>query len=136
MIELDLTPGAELPPFVRETGFANWNRFAAVMDEFAAIHMDDEAGRAAGFATAIGMGNLQWSYYHNLLRDWLAGSGRIDQISVQYAQPNLKNTTLSARGKIAAVRQGPDGAQVVIDLWVEDDNDRKLSSGQATVTVR
>jgi acyl dehydratase len=133
--QLDLTPGAALPPFVRLTGFANWNRFAAVQDEFVPIHMDDEAGRAAGFPTAIGMGNLQRSYYHNLLRDWLAGRGRIDQVSVAYAQPNLKDTTLSVQGKIADVAAGPDGTKVTIDLWVEDNNDRKLSSGRAVVTV-
>jgi hypothetical protein len=39
--------GDELPPFVRTTGFDNWNRYAAVNDEFVPIHMDDDAGRAA-----------------------------------------------------------------------------------------
>ena len=61
-----VTVGTELPPFVRTTGFHNWNRYAAVNDEFVPIHMDDEAGRAQGFAGAFGMGNLMWSYLHSL----------------------------------------------------------------------
>src|SRR5881398_3196658 len=37
-----VTIGTELPVFVRTTGFHNWNRYAAVNDEFVPIHMDDE----------------------------------------------------------------------------------------------
>jgi acyl dehydratase len=134
-VQIDLTPGAELPTITRHTGFENWNRYAAVNEEFVPIHMDDEAGKTAGFPTAIGMGNLQWSYYHNMLRGWLNGKGRINEISAQYANPNLRNTTITAHGRIAEVAEGPDGAKVTIDLWVDDDQDRKLSSGRAVVTV-
>jgi acyl dehydratase len=132
---IDLTPGADLPDFVRKTGFAHWNRYAAVNEEFVPIHMDDEAGRTAGFPTAIGMGNLPWSYFHNMLRGWLGPNGRIDKVSAQYQQPNIRESTITAHGRIASVTPGPDGATVVIDLWVDDDADRKLVSGQATVTV-
>lgn len=87
---MDLTPGAELPAIVRKTGFAHWNRFAAVNDEFVPIHMDDAAGREAGFPSAIGMGNLIWSYFHGLLRDWMGPDGRIETIGVRYWEPNLR----------------------------------------------
>ena len=60
---MDLTVDSEIPSFVRETGFENWNRFAAVMDEFVPLHMDDAAGQKAGFPGAIGMGNLQWAFF-------------------------------------------------------------------------
>ena len=53
--------GEEIPAFVRQTGFDNWNRYAAVNDEFVPIHMDDEAGQApremhrpSGWATCSG----------------------------------------------------------------------------------
>ena len=64
----ELTVGMEIPEFQRATGLHNWNRYAAVNSEFVDIHMDDEAGQAAGYPTAFGMGNLQWSYLHALLR--------------------------------------------------------------------
>ena len=71
----ELTVGTEIPVFQRATGLQNWNRYAAVNDEFVDIHMDDDAGRAAGFPTAFGMGNLQWSYLHTMLRDWIGDDG-------------------------------------------------------------
>ena len=75
----EIAVGDELPTFQRTTGFHHWNRYAAVNDEFVPIHMDDEAGRAAGYESAFGMGNLQWAYLHDLLRQWMGDSGRILQ---------------------------------------------------------
>ncbi|TQS46971.1 MaoC/PaaZ C-terminal domain-containing protein [Cryptosporangium phraense] len=125
-----VTVGEELPPFVRETGLENWNRYAAVNDEFVPIHMDDEAGQAAGYPSAFGMGNLQWSYLHNLVRDWLDGRGRIVRISCQFRGPNLKGQTVTARGVVDAVN---DDGTVDLTIWTEDQNGGKLAPGRATV---
>ena len=86
------------PSFVRTTGFHNWNRYAAVNDEFVPIHMDDEAGRAQGFPGAFGMGNLMWSYLHNLLRDWMGDDGRIVTMACSFRSPNNRGMTVEARG--------------------------------------
>jgi acyl dehydratase len=132
---MDLTAGAELPAFVRETGLPNWNRYAAVNDEFIPIHMEDEAGRAAGFPTAIGMGNLLWSYAHILLRDWMGEHGRIEQVSAKFQQPNLRNTTVTVHGRVAEASPADGGARVAVELWTTDDTGRTLTTGQATVWV-
>jgi acyl dehydratase len=133
---MDLTPGAELPPFVRTTGFEHWNRYAAVNDEFVPMHMDDEAGREAGFPTAIGMGNLIWAYFHRVLRDWLGEAGRIETISARYSLPNLRNSTLTIRAKVAEASEAAGEARVVFDLTADDDADRRLVTGQATVVLK
>jgi acyl dehydratase len=135
-MRMDLTPGAELPPLIRQTGFAHWNRYAAVNDEFVPIHMDDAAGREAGFATAIGMGNLTWAYFHRLLRDWMGEDGRLETISARYSQPNLRDSTLILRGKVAEAADAGDGVRVQLELAAEDDAGRTIATGQATVLVR
>jgi len=63
--------GDEIPAFTPNDWLRQLDRYAAVNDEFVPIHMDDEAGRAAGMDGAFGMGNLQWAYLHNVVRDWL-----------------------------------------------------------------
>ena len=67
--------GDELPALERTTGFAHWNRYAAVNDEFIDVHMEREAAQAAGQPDVFGMGNLRIAYAHNAIHDWLAGSG-------------------------------------------------------------
>jgi len=134
-MSLEVKVGDELPPFSRETGFHNWNRFAAVNDEFVPIHMDDEAGRNAGYPTAFGMGNLQWAYLHNMLRNWVGDDGDILELSCQFRRPNIKEQTVTARGVVTSVAQ-EDGRQVVeLEVWTEEQNGSKLAPGRARVAL-
>jgi len=130
-----VTVGEELPPFVRETGLENWNRYAAVNDEFVPIHMDDEAGKAAGYPSALGMGNLQWSYLHNVVRDWLGDRGRIVQISCQFRNPNLKGQVVSARGVVEQVTEEAGVVTAQLRVWTETQDGAKLAPGTATVVL-
>jgi hypothetical protein len=132
----DLGIGAEIPPFVRTTDAANWNRYAAVNDEFVGIHMDDEAGRAAGGSGAFGMGNMQWAYLHNMLRDWLDGRGRIVSASCRLRSMNTKGQTVVAGGRITGVRAVGEQTLVDLDIWTQDAvADRMLATGVATVAL-
>lgn len=126
--------GEELPPFVRDTGFPTWNRFAAVNDEFFPIHMDDKAGQAVGLPGAIGMGNLQWSYLHVLLREWLDGRGRIVSLSCEFRSPNTKGV-VTARGRITAVRQVDRLTSVDLEVWTESESGAQIARGAAVVEV-
>jgi acyl dehydratase len=131
----ELTVGAEIPVFQRATGLQNWNRYAAVNDEFVDIHMDDDAGRAAGFPTAFGMGNLQWSYLHSMLRHWIGDGGRIVHVQCQFRSPNIRNQVVTAHGKITAIRD--EGAETIVDLdvWTENDSGQPMAPGSATVAI-
>jgi acyl dehydratase len=136
MIQLrDVGVGEELPPFTRTTGLENWNRYAAVNDEFVPIHMDDEAGRAAGYPTAFGMGNLQWAYLHNLVRDWLGDDGAIVSLKCQFRGANTKGMTVTARGVVIAVRADRGKRLADLDIWTEDSEGSKLAPGSATVEL-
>lgn len=130
---MDLTVGTQLPPFTRKASFDAWNRYAAVNDEFVSIHMDDEAGREAGFPGAIGMGNLSFAYLHCLLREWMPHGARIGRIDVNYRQPSLRGGTVIARGTIAEVNEAADGVEVAVDLVVEDESGKALLNGRAIV---
>ena len=129
----EIKVGDELPTFVRQTGFHNWNRYAAVNDEFVPIHMDDEAGRNAGYPTAFGMGNLQSAYLHNLLRDWLGDDGEILELSCQFRGPNIKGQTVTSHGVVTAVAEDGDRRIVELDVWTEEQNGTKLAPGTAKV---
>jgi hypothetical protein len=127
--------GAEIPVFRRTTGLQNWNRYAAVNHEFVDIHMDDEAGQAAGYPTAFGMGNLQWSFLHNVLRGWMGDEGRIVRLSCQFRAANTKGMIVTAHGKITAVRD--EGGETVVDLdvWTDSDSGQMMAPGKATVAL-
>ncbi|MGV9862252.1 MaoC family dehydratase [Rhodococcus koreensis] len=128
----DFTIGTTIGPWVRDTGLANWNRFAAVNDEFVSIHMDEEAGRAAGMPGAIGPGNLLVAYLHALVRDWMGADGTLVSIAVQFRKPNTKGR-ITAGGTITSVTTGDEGTRVELDVWLKDENDHVLVPGSAVV---
>src|SRR5690349_19169589 len=127
--------GMQLPPFVRTTGFHNWNRYAAVNDEFVPIHMDDDAGRAQGFPGAFGMGNLMWSYLHNVVRDWMGDNGRIVKMSCSFRSPNLRGMTVEARGTVTAMRHENDELLIDLELSLVDHDNSDTVLVPATATV-
>jgi MaoC like domain len=131
----DLTVGAELPAFSRSPGLHHWNRFAAVNDEFVDIHMSDLAGQTAGYSGAIGMGNLLWAYLHNVVEEWLDGSGQILRLECQFRSPNLRDTEVTSRGRVKEVREGAASIEVDLDVWVEDADGKTLVPGEATVVL-
>jgi len=131
----DAQVGDRLPEQTRTTDFANWNRYAAVNYEFVPIHMDDEAGRSAGFASAFGMGNLQWAYLHNLVRDWLGDAGRIVAIDCRFGSPNIRGATVTAQGVVTARRVQGGTTFLDLEIWTQDQDGTKLAPGTATVAL-
>jgi len=126
--------GAELPTRTWTAGFEVWNRFAAVNDEFVPIHMDDEAGRAAGYDGAFGMGYLQWSWAHDVLRDFVGECGRIDRVQGSFRAPTIKGARVTASGRVSAVSTDGNRLVVDVDVWTRTDDGVVLLPGTASVS--
>jgi len=129
----ELEVGQEIPAFVRATGLDNWNRYAAVNDEFVPIHMDDAAGVAAGYPSAFGMGNLQWSYLHNVVREWVGENATILKFGCTFRGPNIKGQTVTAGGVIRRIVREEGHTVVELDIWTKNQDGGALAPGTATV---
>ena len=125
--------GTDLPPFVRTTGLAHWNRYAAVNDEFIDIHMDDESARAVGMPGVFGMGNLRISYLHNLLAGWLGDTGDITDFRCEFRGLNLKGDTLTCTATVAGEREEDGLSLVDLTLGVVNQHGVDTTPGTATV---
>jgi acyl dehydratase len=126
---------SELPPYVRTTGLANWNRYAAVNDEFIDIHMDDDSAKAVGMPGVFGMGNLRIAYLHNLLSGWLGDRGDITEFTCQFRGLNFKGDTLTCTGTETGRRQ-EDGLELVdLTLGVVNQDGTDTCPGSATVVL-
>ena len=89
----DVQVGDQLPKWSRKTSFAEWNRYAAVNEEFVPFHMDDEAGRRAGNEQgAFGMGNLRYAYIVNALHAWIGDEAPYAKSVASIARSTRKTT--------------------------------------------
>lgn len=123
--------GDELPPFVRTTGFAHWNRYAAVNDEFIDIHMDAAAARAAGQPDVFGMGNLRVGYQHAALHQWLAGRGDIASYSCQFRALNFLGDELTVWGRVTTTTP----AAIDVELGVANQKGDETTPATASMVV-
>jgi acyl dehydratase len=127
--------GQSIPEFSRMGSLHAWNRYAAVNYEFVDIHMDDEAGRAAGYPGAFAMGNISWAWIHCMLREWLADlDGHIVSVACQFRAPSLRGKVVTAKGVVTAVHPHGDQILVELDVWTESDG-AQLAPGSATVAL-
>ena len=126
-------PPAVVPPYVRTTGLANWNRYAAVNDEFIDIHMDADAAKAVGMPDVFGMGNLRIAYLHNLLADWLGDEGDIARFGCEFRGLNLKGDTLTCGA--AVTERAQDGPCEVAHLTLAVTNQDGVDTTPGTATV-
>jgi acyl dehydratase len=130
-----ISPGDELPPFERSGGLANWNRFAAVNDEFLLIHMDEDAGRRAGQRGAFGMGNLTAAWLHALLREWARPrSGTIREVAVRFSKPALPGPVLCT-ARVTGVGRTAEGTRVEIALRASDGDGDALATATAVIVM-
>ena len=132
----DVSVGDELPAWSRETGLLNWNRFAAVNDEFYEVHMDDAAARAAENPQgAFGMGMMRFSYLHNLLRSWAGEDADIRELGCRYRAVNQKGDVLRVTGRVTGLRTEDGDHLVDIALDVLNQNGESTTPGHAIVAL-
>jgi acyl dehydratase len=132
----DVHVGDILPAWSRKTDFMNWNRYAAVNDEFVYIHMDDEAGRAAlNEQGAFGMGNLRYAYILNALRDWAGDEAEIREVGCQFRAINQKNDVLTVTGTVKEKKVEDGENRVYLDVNVVNQAGSATCPGHAVVVL-
>jgi len=130
-------PSAPFPlePFVRVAELENFNRFAAVNDEFVDFHMDDAAAVHKGFPRAIAMGNLTFAWLHCFVRDAFEGRGRILQMTCEFRSPVLRGDTVTCRGETVGIEKSAGGTVYDLDVWAENESGDRVTKASAKVVV-
>lgn len=125
----------ELPSMTRRTGFPNWNRYAAVNDEFIDVHMSTEAARAAGQPDVFGMGNLRVAYLHGVIHAWLAGRGDIAAFACQFRALNFLEDELRTSAQVTAVTVADGFNLIDLRLGVVNQAGEETTPGTARVVL-
>ncbi len=132
----DVNIGDEVPAWARKTSFMEWNRYAAVNDEFVPFHMDDKAGVAAkNEQGAFGMGNLRYAYIVNALRDWIGDEAEIREVGCQYRAINQKDDVLTVTGKVTEKKTEGGENLVMLTTNVVNQNNEATCPGHAVLVL-
>jgi acyl dehydratase len=127
--------GEHIPSLVRTTGFPEWNRFAAVNDEFIDVHMSADAARAAGQPDVFGMGNLRIAYAHHALHGWLGDDGDIVDFQCQFRSLNFQSDVLTTWGQVTAIEDRDGLRTATLEVGVRNQDGEETMPASATVVL-
>lgn len=96
-------------------------------------HSDLNAAKADGIKRTIASGQNQMAFLHELMERnfgdaWVYGG----KISVRYIHPVYANDRLTAHGLVTEVGEVDGKPRVTLQLWCENQDERKTSAGTAS----
>lgn len=146
MTEINLQPGTEFRlkprPMTRERmrWYVDAQPTVAADDgrihtQEPTIHDDDEYARSQGLPGIIADGMVSTNWIMGLLIDLFGPDvARRGRLSTKYIAPIYENQVVVACARVTSVTQDQSGASTVdLEVWCEDDTQKKLTVGKATV---
>ncbi len=99
------------------------------------IHDDDDYARSQGLPGIIADGMISTNWIQGLLVDIFGAqfAGR-SRLRTKYIAPIYENQAVTACVRVASVVDDAEGNTIFsLDVWCEDDTEKKLTVGSATV---
>jgi 3-hydroxybutyryl-CoA dehydratase len=100
------------------------------------IHTDPEKAKAMGLDRPIASGQMSYSYFHELMcRQFGIDFRQGGSLSVTFLKPVYAGDTVSAQGIIEAKDEFDGRTTLTVNVWLENQDGEKTSTGQASVTI-
>ncbi len=131
----DVSEGLELAPVAMLQTQKRFVRWAQASNDLSDIHYDYKLMRERGMPDVAGQGALSAGYVVSMLSDWYTPDGFLKKIAVQYRHYSIPGDVLTTRGVVTGKRQENGDTLVDLDVWVENQQGRKVTVGQAVVSL-
>jgi acyl dehydratase len=99
--------------------------YAAASGDFNPIHIDPDAGKAAGLGGVILQGLCTLSWAVDAAVNYLGDPGKVSKIRVRFSRPVLIDDTITYSGKVSAIENGI----VSIDLSAKNQKGEDVLKG-------
>lgn len=132
----NLRVGDELPTLIKPPlDRVQIVRFAAAVNDFNPLNVDEVAVREMGIPKICANGLLPMSYMGQFVQDWLKG-GKLLRFAVRFAKFVWPGDTICCKGRILARRRDEQGRSLIdLDLWGENQDGVTILKGHATAMV-
>ena len=109
------------------------DKWAEVSIDFNPLHVDKEFGKKSRFGTTISHGTLTITYLMEMLTRWM-GKGWLyggQLLDVKFVAPILPGDTVHPAGKILNKRIEKDRKVIECDVWLENQDGKKVITSKA-----
>ena len=105
-------------------------KYAGASGDYNLIHTDDETARRMGLEGVIAHGMLSMGFLGEYAASW-AGPQKVRRLKVRFAAMVRPGDELTCRGIVREVA----GGRAVIEMWAENQEGEKVTTGEAEVEI-
>ncbi len=134
-----LAAGQDLAPLVKPAiTREQLAAYAEASGDHNPIHLNDDFARMAGLDGVIAHGMLSAAFLGQFVSGWmrtLEGKASLTRIKVRFSAMVRPGDVLTCKGSIKKVEQREGKTHITLDIWAENQNSEKVTSGDAEVAV-
>lgn len=125
--------GSELEPLVKPAiTKVQLLKYAGASGDFNLIHTDVETARQVGLPGTIAHGMLSMGFLGQYASQLAGTRGFVSRLQVRFAGMVFPGDVLTCRAKVTK----KESSQIDLELFVEREPGKALTSGEATLTLR
>jgi peroxisomal enoyl-CoA hydratase 2 len=109
-------------------------KYAGASGDFNPIHYDEPYAKEAGNDSVFGQGMLTAGYASHMIADWF-GLENVTRFKVRFRARLFPGDCLTVSGEITDVGRHDDGATVIAEFAVTNQDDEQLITGEATADL-
>ena len=98
-------------------------------------HFDQAYQRSVGHKNVLIHGPLQAGYLIQMVTDWIGESGELSKMTYRHHKAAYLGDELTSMGIIRDKRVEDGKGRMELDLWIENQEKAKVTSGAATVYI-
>ena len=138
-VQAAIQAGDELPSLVKgpvsRQMLVEW---CAAENDYFHLHYDERVAKAMQLPGPPIQGTFRYAMMGQMVQHWLnglPGGGTLSRITASYRGLNLEGDIISARGKVVATEPAGEGRKVSLEVWIENDQGVRSTTGEATVLL-
>jgi acyl dehydratase len=126
-----MKPGEELTPLVKEpVSRVQLVRYAGASGDFNPIHWDPERGAEMGLGGVIAHGMLSMGFLGQYAAS-IGGAENVHRLKVRFGAMVRPGDVLTCKGVVRDI----DGTRATLDVWAENQDGEKVTTGEAEVEI-
>jgi hydroxyacyl-ACP dehydratase HTD2-like protein with hotdog domain len=129
---MTVSRGDVLPGLTIKTGLRQLVKYAGATRDFYELHYDVDFAKSMGHPDVALHGMLKAAYLARMVTDWLGQRGELVEFSVSYRGLVYRDRDFVCGGEVV----DRTGNTARIELWGDDDQQRRTTVGRAVVNLR
>lgn len=131
----DISVGTELPSLARTPNTKRVVMWAGAVDQYDEIHFDKDVALKSGFPGVILHGSMKGAFLMQMFTECIGLQGAIRRISWRHDKTDFPGKEIRCRAKAAKKYMEDTEALIDFDIWIENEDGVRTSSGAASIIL-